>query len=589
MKKKFRFTSLTLALVLIFSLFGGTAAFAAENQTIQFSNDFTSVTELDKGVMQFYGVQLTDTSQTLSVTSSDKDILEAEVQELAPRTGVYLMDVMAWKAGTATLTFTASDGSTVSQTITVNDTEVQKNYTLTSDTVNDFSLAQGNSYTIKLHYAAKDSSPGMPLLLTDDQENIVGIRLVDADPENGDYFYRVDAVGSVGQSAVLYTTNMEFVPEKLCKVTITANKNLSLDTNASTIYQAEKPEFVYICNVGDTYRFVARTSSATVPKVGTTANGVASASLIGKVPGGYEYRMKALSGGEAVVRVTQNGETASFPVAVNAEPQEPYITSDTPKSINLEKGKTYTYKFTIMGGGEPSFTTGTGRVVSAPSVRKDGINYFVTVTGTGKANTGTSLNVTFPQSSGSHYTQNVANITLTQPKAIRPKSDTNGNFSVKLGQSYTFKITGAASFGPGTAGVFKTEKLKTSGNDVYYRITAIGKPGQQTGFYMAAAGQSAQRVCLVTVDPPAEIRSDTDSDFTLAKNASYQFKITAPGTEKISFGTGTAEVFTVSLVKHTGNDFYYRITAVGKSGSASGLYASLPGQSAKRVCTVSVA
>lgn len=589
MKTRFRITSLTLALLLIFSLFGGTAAYAADEPAIQFSNNFTSVTELDKGVMQFYGVQLTDPSQTLSVTSSDKDILEAEVEELAPRTGVYLLDVMAWKAGTATLTFTVSGSTALSQTITVNNTEVQRNYTLTSDTSSDFSLVQGNSYTVKLHYVAGDSSVGIPLLLTNGQENIVGIRLVDADPEKGDYFYRVDAVGGVGQSAELYTTNMEFVPEKLCKVTIIANKNLSLDTNASTIYRDEKPEFVYTCNIGDTYRFVARTNSAAVPKVGATANGVVSASLIGKVPGGYEYRMKALSGGEAVVRVTLNGETASFPVAVNADSQEPYVTSDTPKSINLEKGKFYTYKFTIIGGGEPSFTTGTGGVVSAPSVRKDGIHYFVTVTGTGKANTGTSLNVTFPQSSGSHYTQNVANITLTQPKAVPPKSDTNGDFSVKQGLSYTFKITGAVSFGPGTAGIFKTEKIRTSGNDVYYRITATGKPGQQTGFYMAAAGLPAQRVCVVTVDPPAEIRSDTNSDFRLGKNASYQFKITAPGAEKISFGTGTAGVFAVSLVKHIGNDFYYRITAVGESGNASGIYASLPGQNAKKVCAVSIA
>ncbi len=589
MKKQFRITSLTLALLLIFSLFGGTAVFAAENQSIQFSNNFTSVTELDKGAMQFYGALLTDPSLTLTVTSSDKDTLDAEVQEILPHSGSYLLGVMAWKSGTATLTFTLSDGTTLTQTITVSNTEVQKNYTLTSDTVSDFSLAQGNSYTIKLHYVGGDSLLGMPLLMTNDQEDIVGIRLVDADPDNGDYFYRVDAVGSVGQSAELYTTNMEFVPEKLCKVTITANKGLSLDTNAATIYQAEKPEFVYTCNIGDTYRFVARTNSATAPKVSTTTNGVVSASLIGKVPGGYEYRMKAVKDGEAVVRVTLNGETASFPVSVNTESQEPYVISDTPKSINLEKGKAYTYKFSMMGGGEPSFTTGTGGVVSTPAVRKDGINYFVTVTGTGKANTGTSLNVTFQQSSGDHYTQNVANITLTQPKAVPPKSDTSGNFAVKQGQSYTFKITGASSFGPGTAGIFKTEKIGTSGNDVYYRITATGKPGQQTGFYMTAAGLPAQKVCMVTVDLPVEIRSDTNSDFTLAKDSSYLFKITAPGAESIHFGMGSEGVFTVSLVKHTGNDFYYRITAVGKSGSASGIYTSLPGQSAKRICAVSIA
>lgn len=589
MKKKFRFTSLTLVFLLIFSVFGGTAASAADQDFIQFPDGFQSVTELNKSDMKIWEVTIPDPTQTLTVTSSDADVLDPQLDETEEGSGNYLLTVFAWEAGEATLTITASNGASVSHSITVTDKPVQRDYTLTSDTTSDFSIVQGNSYTLKLHYVAGGSAPSTPTLMTYGKSKVLAIRLFDVDSENHDYFYRVDAVGDVGQSADLYMTNLEYVPEKLCTVKITAGKNLKLDTNASTIYKAAKPEFSYTCNVGDTYRFVAYTNSATAPKV-STSNGWTSASYVGKVPGGYEYRMKALDWGDSVVRVTLNGEMASFPVYAYEEAQQPFVKSDTPKSISLEKGKSYTFKFTIMGGGEPSFTAGTGGVVSIQTVKKEGIDYFVKVTGVGKAQTGTSLNITFPQSGRAGFDQNAAVINLTQPKTIPPKSDTNSDFSVKQGLSYTFKITGAASFNAGTAGVFTTEKVGASGNDVFYRITAIGKPGQQVGFYMAAKGQQqAQKVCAVTVGLPAPIVSDTNADFRLAKNASYQFKLTAPGAVSVNFGAGTSGVFRVAFVKRVGSDFYYRITAIGRPGDASGIYTSLPGQDAKKLCIVSVA
>ena len=588
MKRRFRFTALTLVLLLVFSAFGRTAASAADAESIQFPDGFQSVTEMNKSDMKLWDVYLSDPSQKLTVTSSDADVLEAQLDELAEGSGAYLLTVFAWEAGEATLTFTATDGASVSHSITVTDKPVQRDYTLTSDTTADFSIVQGNSYMLKLHYVAGGSAPeyGAPMLLTD-VHDIVSITLADADPDNHDYFYLVSAVGNAGQSADLYTTNLQYVPEKLCKVKITANKNLRLDTSASTIYRSAKPESLYTCNKGDTYRFVAYTNSAAAPKV-SVSGGSASASYIGKVPGGYEYRMKALDWGLSVVRVSLNGETASFPVAV-AEDLPPLVKSDTPKSIGLEKGKSYTFKFTIIGGGEPSFTAGTGGVVSIQTVKKEGVDYFVKVTGVGKAQTGTSLNITFPQSGGTGFDQNAAVSTLTQPKPVSPKSDTNSDFSVGQGQSFLFNITDAVSFNAGTAGVFRTEKVASSGNVAFYRITAVGKPGQQVGFYMKAEGQPAQKVCVVTVAPPVPVQSDTNADFKLAKNASYQFKITAPGAASVNFNAGTSGVFKVTFVKHSGSDFYYKITAAGRPGDASGIYASLPGQDPRRLCVVSVA
>jgi hypothetical protein len=75
------------------------------------------------------------------------------------------------------------------------------------------------------------------------------------------------------------------------------------------------------------------------------------------------------------------------------------------------------------------------------------------------------------------------------------KSDTTHDFSLTQGKSYTFKLTGAASFHPGTNGIFKTELVSRSGGDSYDRITAVGTAGSSSGFYMSAP----KRICVVTL------------------------------------------------------------------------------------------
>ncbi|MDF2632082.1 MAG: hypothetical protein K0Q85_678, partial [Caproiciproducens sp.] len=162
---------------------------------------------------------------------------------------------------------------------------------------------------------------------------------------------------------------------------------------------------------------------------------------------------------------------------------------------------------------------------------------------------------------------------------------------VRQGLSYTFKITGASRFYTDTDGVFKTEQVKTIGSTVFYKITALGEPGQQADFYMAAADQSVQKVCTVAVaapPPPIVIQSDTNRDFAIAPKFSYQFKITAPGATAVNFNAGTAGVFEVNFVRRTGDDFYYKITAIGQSGKEAGIYASVPGQTPQKLCKVSI-
>lgn len=84
-------------------------------------------------------------------------------------------------------------------------------------------------------------------------------------------------------------------------------------------------------------------------------------------------------------------------------------------------------------------------------------------------------------------------------------SDTTVNFTLKSGAAYCFKMTvvngnGAIpSFTVGNGAVLKTQFVAQMGNDYYYRVYAIGAPGQSTGVYTTLPGQQAQKHCTVTI------------------------------------------------------------------------------------------
>ena len=84
-------------------------------------------------------------------------------------------------------------------------------------------------------------------------------------------------------------------------------------------------------------------------------------------------------------------------------------------------------------------------------------------------------------------------------------SDTTVNFTLKHGQAYCFKMTvvnGNAmtpGFTVGNGDVLKTQFVAKIGNDYYYRVYAIGTPGQSTGVYTTLPGQNAVKHCAVTI------------------------------------------------------------------------------------------
>lgn len=577
MKIRDRFLSMIVVLTMVVTMFTGTAAFAAESDSVISVHDsYETVTQVSVGTRTHYEVQLKDSSYTVTVQSSDDTVLKPVLQPQDGSTEYYDFYLEAYKIGQATITFKASDNTTLTRDIAVVGPEAQRDYTITSDVTGDFTLAKGSSRIIKVHYESTNlDSYSYPRMIAD-PSGTLSVKQIYDDYDNGDYYFQVDALGAAGSVGTLYAAGSNFIPVKFCSVTVGQNSKLRLDTTGT-----------YSLNTNESYRFIAYTSSTTAPDV-TVFNDMASVELLGKVSGGYQYRLTAQTEGDTLVQVTSQGDTVTFPLSIHYN-DAPTVVSDTPTSISVPKGSSYTYRLTIMGGGEPTVVADTAGVATAQIISKVGLYYYCKVTATGNVGDTTNLRVTFPESGDSDFDVALGMVTVKAP-LVTMKSDTNSNFTVKYGSSYTFRISGATGFAPGSSGIFRTDFVKKVGSDTYYRITPIGKPGQQAGFYMTYPGITPQKVCVVTVGaaPTQTIQSDTNHDFKLAYKTSYQFKITAAGAAKISFNPGSSGVFNVTFIRHTGSDFYYKITAVGQPGRQSGIYMARPGQAAVRACIVTI-
>lgn len=64
--------------------------------------------------------------------------------------------------------------------------------------------------------------------------------------------------------------------------------------------------------------------------------------------------------------------------------------------------------------------------------------------------------------------------------------------------------------------------------------------------------------------------SDTNADFSV--NGAYQFKITSQNGIAPVLTVGTPGVFETQLVRTSGNDYFFKLTSVGKAGEKAGIY-----------------
>ena len=92
---------------------------------------------------------------------------------------------------------------------------------------------------------------------------------------------------------------------------------------------------------------------------------------------------------------------------------------------------------------------------------------------------------------------------VVQQSSVR--SDTTVDFTLKRSSAYCFKMTvvngngQVPSFTVGDGNVLKTQFVAKIGNDCYYRVYAVGAPGQSTGVYTTLNGQKPVKHCTVTI------------------------------------------------------------------------------------------
>jgi hypothetical protein len=163
-------------------------------------------------------------------------------------------------------------------------------------------------------------------------------------------------------------------------------------------------------------------------------------------------------------------------------------------------------------------------------------------------------------------------------------SDTTRDFSVN--GTYQFRITSKNGKEPtfviGTPGVFEIQSVTRSGNDYFFKLRAIGAPGDKAGLYI----NNGQRLLVATVGSnPNYAKLDTGKQLPVKAGRTYQFRVTAA--KKPTFVCGTGSAFRVAYAGSKGNDYFFKVTATGKAGDKAGFYVN--GEKAPRTIGTIVA
>ena len=137
---------------------------------------------------------------------------------------------------------------------------------------------------------------------------------------------------------------------------------------------------------------------------------------------------------------------------------------------------------------------------------------------------------------GSNGTPAVKTLPALAPSGAAFVSDTTTTIQFKHGQSYTVKVTcpvGRPSLAAGTVGVVDITYQICNGSNYYYKLTATGKVGAETGIYINGHKPSTMVVRIVT-----DCSSDTTVNLSRKVGECYTVGLTSPTKPIVTAGTG---------------------------------------------------
>ena len=153
---------------------------------------------------------------------------------------------------------------------------------------------------------------------------------------------------------------------------------------------------------------------------------------------------------------------------------------------------------------------------------------------------------------------------FTQPAGC--VSDTVG--AVNVSGAYQFRFTSTNGTPPAVeldSPNFRAVLVSQEGNDYFYKVYAVGQPGQQ-----CTVTVNGTTVAQLTASAGyGGVISDTTAPFSIAAGGSYQFRLTADTQPAMTAGSPS---FTVESVGNEGRNWFFKVYAVGKPGDGCGFY-----------------
>ena len=297
------------------------------------------------------------------------------------------------------------------------------------------------------------------------------------------------------------------------------------------------------------YKVTIDQANATV-EVGKTTTLTATVTDKGeKITEGYTIQWKVTPGtGSATVDakgVVTGGTKGTVTVEATATIGKDIVTS-APITVNVTSKGSTTPPTTGGGGSSSGGGGGSWNDGSHGSSMPSAGSGTTTTPGTGTTTPGTGT-------SGN-----------AQPQGC--VSDTVGNFSVK--GSYQYKITSTNGQAPAVTvsnSNFRVVLASQNGKDYFFKVYAIGAVGQTCDVLV-----NGTKVSTVTASEVyGGVSCDTTAPFTVKKGGSYQFKLTASSRPTMAAGSSS---FRVEYVGNSGNDWFFKVYAVGNAGDGCGFY-----------------
>lgn len=129
------------------------------------------------------------------------------------------------------------------------------------------------------------------------------------------------------------------------------------------------------------------------------------------------------------------------------------------------------------------------------------------------------------------------------------------------GSSDVFELTSSGT--SATVKVNSVDPIFASENKTALTATLYDADGYEMDDYAVA------KCAITAISTPSAI-SDTNAALSVEKGSSYIMKVTSATAPSVV--TGTSGVFSAILVSQNGNEYFYKLSAVGAVGSATGVY-----------------